>query len=129
MLVISSREDVVVNQWEIDRMLCASTAHITRQDNDILESLECSSGIWLDIEVSQTDYGFIVMLGMVHSDDATAEMKADEIEAWCQHFAAEDVSMSQAFVGILRQAFALECRFVRLDRDGPTYEGWERFEW
>jgi hypothetical protein len=94
----------------------ASTAHITRHDDDLLKISDEQR--WYPI-VYPYEFGYFVYVHM-----------ADPIEEFdeCNEYFLK-VGFSEAFVGLLKKARVLECKYLQLDADGTIYEDLPTFEW
>ena len=86
-------------------IMCApvvSTAHITKQDHDILEAIKPDTGTQADVLFASIDGGWIVHLGCVDQNDLM------------------DAGFSGQFVILLQIFFDAGYKFLRLDADGDV---------
>jgi hypothetical protein len=93
---------------EIDRVLVASTAHMTYVDSLALRT-ECERNPFV---VHSYEEGDFVILNDI-------EEKMSEIMT----------SFSSAFVDLILLAQKHDCHILRLDRDGPVYPDLKQFDW
>jgi len=103
-------------KYEIQKTLVVSTAHISSADNTAL-SVEGVSKKW-DVPVLIVDpfsYGFYIYVNL-DKDEPRVEDKTD----W---------PYSKALKKLIQLARKLGCPYLKLDRDGETYEGLETFDW
>jgi hypothetical protein len=90
--------------YEIDKVLVASTAHITKECSEFL-----SKGIVGNI-VIDWDYGWFIWVD-------TEDMYSDAMIAF------------PALINLMETATAKGCSWLRLDCDGPIYENLPTYEW
>lgn len=110
-----------------ETVVTLSTAHVTRRDDELLRKLSWQSDernggarageLLPGPVVFAYDAGFFVRL----SDEDFGE--GGESELWFEP------GLSDALVGLLREAWKWGHRWVRLDRDGPVVAGMETFDW
>jgi len=104
---------------EIFKTLVASTAHITLEDNNLLEDNIENNLMSADpVSVHNTGYGFAVFV----NPDTKEPRLEDEIKE-------AGFGYSDAFKKLIGMARDAGCRYLLLDRDGPEYEDLEKFDW
>ena len=103
-------------KYEFQKTLVVSTAHISSTDNTAL-SVEGVSKKW-DVPILIVDsfrYGF-----NIHIDLDKDEPKVEDGPNW---------PYSDALKKLIQLARSLDCDYLKLDRDGETYDGLETFDW
>lgn len=100
---------------EIQKMLIVSTAHISKDDNEILGTFGEPDGPMCLI-VDPYPYGYIVWIGTYSGDEEYPGQIKDE-------------GLSDEFISLMELAEQLGCEYLKLDRDGPIYDDLPTFEW
>jgi hypothetical protein len=93
-----------------------STGHITTFDNKLLRKAVKDENPPVIVYMYREGYFVYV---------PTDEGKFDESEVQ----AIKDYGLSDTFVGLLREASRLECKYLQLDSDAMEYENLPTFEW
>lgn len=94
--------------YEIHKTLMVSTGHVTEGDCRRLEDGEAGG-----ISYTLGEYGYL--LWIPESPPAIP--------------ATNFAPLSDAVRGCIKLAREQDCQYLRLDRDGPYYDGLERFDW
>lgn len=106
----------MADTFEINREMVLSTAHITKEDADLLtklleEHLHLFPGevpaFVCHVEDSEFGYRFLASL---------------DLEEAGQH-------LSKHLIGLIRKARELDCKWLLLDRDGPVHDAFPTFDW
>lgn len=90
----------------IFKVLDISTRHLAKEDNERLEAAKNGPTLFYELQ----EYGWLVFVGEVD-------------ENWPEEDWGSD------FRNVLKLAQALECDYVRFDRDGREYDELPKFEW
>ncbi len=96
-----------MSKIEIQKKLIASTAHITKGENDWLKSI-ADGKVLEDIAIRDFEYGFDIYIG---SENPGVKAKSDHLHT------------------LIMMAYAADCRWLTLDCDGPVIPGLETFDW
>jgi hypothetical protein len=96
--------------WELEKSLVVSTAHMTNHDDILLSRAAVKS--W-----DKYDYGYRICL--CKEDGEILEQDTE----------FEKLGFSAAFLNLLRTARRLGCDGLKLDQDGPVYENLIQFTW
>lgn len=99
-------------QLEIQRYLTVSTAHITEEDMKRLNLRKATSDTILIL--NSFDYGVSVYVGS-HEEPAWETAKTEGFSSGLQN--------------MLKLALDNDCRYLKLDCDGPTVEGYKTYNW
>ena len=94
--------------FELKRMACVSTAHITREDVELLEEWAKDGAKDSPVLVAEYQYGFFLY---VWEDDET------------------DEKFSESMLAILENCRKMRCWYLQLDADGPKYEELKEHDW
>jgi hypothetical protein len=93
----------------IIQTLYLSTAHMTKEDNDLLESGTPN------LCVEDTEFGWIIHIDYRGSVDKIHAIKNE--------------GFSKAFVDVLILAWTNRCEWIRFDAEGPKDETIPQFKW
>jgi len=95
---------------EIQKVLVASTGHISREDSELLktDSDSLSSECML---INEFEHGFTIFISDEKNEDSP------------------DWKYSDALKKLIKLARELDCRYLKLDCDGLLYDDLEQFEW
>jgi len=96
----------------INKYLDASTAHITREDNSLLQQTETSEGV-PGCYVYPYDCGYFIS---VYPDAPSEEEKKES-------------GFSESFFKVLEYARKNGCTVLRLDADGDPIKGLKKHDW
>ena len=97
---------------EIEKNLVVSTGHISKDDNDRLET-DSSSNLTPDLVIYKYQYGFFIFI-------------SDELEESIDRLRS---NYTEALCNLLTLAKANGCRYLKLDRDGQTFPELPVFDW
>ena len=101
---------------EIEKSLVVSTAHITKEDDELLTQETKEENIHDQLLYPQAvDYGYYI---------STIE----ELEPKMCDLLLE-TGYSPALLSLLRLAHEIGCQYLRLDRDGEIYDEFPQFDW
>ena len=93
--------------FEINKEIVFSTGHISEKCREAL--VEASKGVYRDAEaIYEDEYGFRIHILPLETPESTEYPELNKI---------------------LKIAIENECVWLRFDRDGPIYEGFDVFEW
>lgn len=108
------------NRYEYETCLVASTAHVTPQDAELLEA---------DAEAKVVDGVMDVLLVYQYPEGFFLWCPRD-LDCFQEETAgAAAAGYSPALVNLMRLARYKKCKWLHLDRDGPTYHGYPVFDW
>jgi|TARA_R110001583_G_scaffold16234_36_gene66454 hypothetical protein len=96
-----------MEDFEIDKTLVYSTSHVKKEDIDLLSS----DGTW---RVTEHDYGITIYVGDWFNPGA--------IES-CLPKYSNELSLLVLF------AVSLDCKYLKLDSDGPIYDMFPQYNW
>lgn len=100
------------HDYEIEKVLVLSTAHIPLKDNELLEN-EKRAGV----VAYAYKYGHYVYVG------TNKDVFEQVLES------AKQDGFSYAFVKLLELAHSLDCPYLKLDCDGPIRKELLQFDW
>jgi hypothetical protein len=103
--------DALIEKPEIEKSLVVSTAHITRQDSELLDLYAKRVGSQPLIVFNKEEYGWWVAI--IRNPD----------EAMLPAAVSEDLR------NLLNEAKRRECQWLVLDRDGPEYPELPTHDW
>jgi len=110
---MNSTDPLIVKCFE------ASTVHITKKDNDLLQREDLSAFAIYDVKGGKVQFGYLVYTGL-----------DDDLESWLgTKKIAEDAGFSAAFMGLVELARNSGCKFLQLDCDGIEYDDLPKFNW
>jgi len=92
--------------FEMHKIVVVSTAHIRKEDNDLLGSSDCQ------ISNYPFEYGYFVYL----TEDETANSLVNR-------------GFSPEFAEVYLAATKYGAQYMQLDCDGQTYDEFKSFEW
>ena len=101
-------------EYEIQKTLVVSTAHITSMDSDQLGD-DANSNLSVDLIVScYNEFGHSIWVP--ETEDPNREKDIARV-------------YSQAFMKLLEITREQRCQYLRVDRDGPIYDNLPTYEW
>ena len=110
---MNSTDPLIVKCFE------ASTIHITKQDDALLNREDLSAFAIYVVKGGSISYGYLVYTGM-----------DDDLENWLgTKKIAEEAGFSQAFTALIDLARQSGCKFLQLDCDGVEYDDLPKFNW
>jgi len=106
------------SQYEIEKHLVVSTAHIHPRDDALLAiDARPDKDTWIGrMVVSNKDRGFFVYVPNGRDHDSMEK-------EW------KDRGYSQCLLNLIKLVRGLGCQWLTLDADGPTYDNLPTFEW
>lgn len=110
--------DIKLLTKSIRRHLDLSTAHVTKNDMDLLHAAE--SGGTSSMSCCSYAEGVIIFVLHFHDDPETQSQYLADMR---------EETYSVAMVTLINLAWSLDVDMIRLDRDGGVVEGLETFSW
>jgi len=104
----------IMSEFEIQKTLVASTFHTSYDDMTLLETLaECNTSpesvpFW----VESYEFGILISLFGNFEFGKIGELP-----------------LSDGFLELLIFCVSLDCSALKLDIDGPTYDGFKKYDW
>jgi hypothetical protein len=105
----------------IHKILEASTAHITKEDDALLRLNGQDAVAVYEVNGGGTCYGYLVYTGL--DDDL------EEFLGTTKPNNLEKAGFSQAFCNLMELARKANCKFLQLDCDGVEYDDLLKFDW
>ena len=103
-------------KYEIQKVLVVSTGHITADDNNSLLHYPYNpQDLSHSLIVDSFEYGYNIYVNLDKN-----EPKIEDSPDW---------NYSDALKKLMQLARSLGCTYLKLDRDGETYDDLESFEW
>jgi len=119
----------VIKNAEIEKILVASTAHLTRDDNELLSAMEESPSLVRRVNVIGRSYGHLIRLPNINWSGDKPDLAAmKDVERGLEQIRAED-GLSVSFINTCHAAAKMGCEFVLFDADGPVYEELPNHDW
>jgi len=110
--------------YEIEHFLVLSTAHITEQDNNMLQTCEpAGEGVCIDVISYSYEYGFWVLFPDLRPQHRGYNSFEDLLRILRQQ------GFSEGFLECCRLAHSLRLTGFRLDTDGSEIDGLPIYDW
>lgn len=106
--------------FEFEHNIVFSTAHVTKGDTELLE---------LDAESSLAEYGLAHLLVYSYREGFLVYCVDDAEMFKSQTVKAVELGYTPALIRLMTVARTYGCKFLHLDAEGPTYDGFEEFDW
>lgn len=103
-----------MSDFEIEKTLVASTFHVSYEDMTFLKSIVDYDQYSLSYPFWITEYEYGVSVKLL-SDFDLAKIG--------------DMNFSDGFLELIIFCVSLDCNCLKLDCDGPIYEGFKKYDW